>query len=120
MYTVENNKCVLKAEYIYDAWGNCKVTDSSGKEITLQSHIGNINPFRYRGYYYDVETGLYYCNSRYYSPELCRFIQPADVSTLNPSSVNRLNLYTYAVNNPISFSYSNSNAIGSCNDKTER
>ena len=34
--------------------------------------IGNINPIRYRGYYFDKETGLYYCNSRYYSPELCR------------------------------------------------
>ena len=43
---------------------------------------------------------------RYYSPELCRFIQPADVSSLNPSSINRLNLYGYANNNPIGIAYS--------------
>ena len=45
---------------------------------------------------------------RYYSPELCRFIQPADVSTLNPSSINGLNLYSYANNNPIGIAYSSS------------
>ena len=45
---------------------------------------------------------------RYYSPELCRFIQPADVSTLNPSSINGLNLYAYANNNPIGIAYSSS------------
>jgi len=42
---------------------------------------------------------------RYYSPELCRFIQPADVSTLSPSSINGLNLYSYANNNPIGIAY---------------
>ena len=71
------------------------------------------NPFMYKGYIYDVETGLYYCNSRYYSPELRRFIQPKNVSNLNPSSINGLNLYSYANNNSISFSYNNSSAIGS-------
>ena len=62
-----------------------------------------------------VEIQLFYCNSRYYSPELCRFIQPADVSSLNPQSINGLNLYAYANNNPISFSYNNSSAVGSTN-----
>ena len=45
---------------------------------------------------------------RYYSPELCLFIQPVDVSTLNPSSINGLNLYSYANNNPIGIAYSSS------------
>ena len=45
---------------------------------------------------------------RYYSPELCRFIQPADVSSLNPHSTNGLNLYAYANNNPIGIAYSSS------------
>ena len=48
-----------------------------------------------------VETQLYYCNSRYYSPELCRFISPDNVSYLDPSCVNGLNLYCYCMNNPI-------------------
>ena len=61
-------------KYHYDAWGNHKVLLPSGTIDTNASSIGNINPFRYRGYYYDVETQLFYCNSRYYSPELCRFI----------------------------------------------
>ena len=52
---------------------------------------------------------------RYYSPELGRFIQPADVSSLNPSSINGLNLYAYANSNPISFSYNNSSVVGSTN-----
>lgn len=50
---------------------------------------------------------------RYYSPELCRFIQPADVSSLNPSSINGLNLYSYANNNPISITYRSSSVDGS-------
>ena len=64
------------------------------------------NPFRYRGYYYDIETNLFLVTSLYYSPELGRFIQPADVSTLNSSSINGLNLYSYANNNPIGITYS--------------
>ena len=47
-------------------------------------------------------------SSRYYSPELGRFIQPADVSSLNPQSINGLNLYTYALNNPIAIKYDSS------------
>ena len=63
--------------------------------------LGNINPFRYKGYYYDIETGLFWLSSRYYSPKLCRFIQSVDVSSLNPHSINGLSLYFYANNNPI-------------------
>lgn len=47
---------------------------------------------------------------RHYSPELCRFIQPADISNLNPSSINGLNLYSYANNNPIGVAYGSSGA----------
>ena len=54
--------------YTYDAWGNVTVSG------TLATTIGVLNPFRYRGYYYDTETGLYYLNSRYYNPEFGRFI----------------------------------------------
>ena len=48
---------------------------------------------KYKGYYYDVETGLFWLSSRYYSPELCRFISPDSVDYLDPSSINGLNLY---------------------------
>ena len=50
-----------------------------------------------------VETGLFWLSSRYYSPELCRFISPDDIDYLNPESVNGLNLYCYCLNNPISY-----------------
>ena len=59
------------------AWGNLlSLTDGTGAPITSTTHIGYINPIRYRGYYYDVETGLYYLQSRYYDAKICRFINP--------------------------------------------
>ena len=82
-------------KYGYDAYGNCKI------DYTINSDLAHTNPIRYRSYYYDDETQLYWVSSRYYSPELCRFIQPADVSSLNPQSINGLNLYAYTNNNPI-------------------
>ena len=83
-------------EYAYDAYGNCKVLDS-----TTNYTLGNYNPIRYRGYYYDRETKLYYLNSRYYNPEWRRFISPDDTSYLDPDSVNGLNLYCYCGNDPV-------------------
>ena len=87
----------LQATYEYDAWGNHTVTNAT------DANIGNINPIRYRGYYYDVETQLFYCNYRYYSPELCRWISPDSIEYLDPSSINGLNLYCYCMNNPIMY-----------------
>jgi RHS repeat-associated protein len=82
--------------YAYDAWGNCTITlDTNG--------IASRNPIRYRGYYYDSETGFYYLNARYYSPELRRFISPDDTAYLDPESVNGLNLYCYCNNDPVNF-----------------
>ena len=88
-------------KYSYDAWGNCKVLNASGAEITDANHIGNLNPFRYRGYYYDTETKLYYLQSRYYDPEIGRFITIDDISYLAPDAINGLNLYAYCRNNPV-------------------
>ena len=87
--------------YIYDAWGNHKVVDNNGNEITDTAHIGNINPYRYRGYYFDTETGLYYLKSRYYDPETGRFISLDDISFADPDTINGLNLYAYCCNNPV-------------------
>ena len=55
--------------YNYDSWGS--ITSTSG---TMASSLGKLNPLRYRGYCYDEETGLYYLQSRYYSPDIGRFI----------------------------------------------
>jgi len=60
-----------------------------------------MNPFRYRGYYFDSETGLYYLQSRYYDPKTGRFISPDAYSYLEPDTVNGLNLYSYCNNNPV-------------------
>ena len=93
----------VEAKYAYDAWGNHVVLNPNGTTNTSSSFIGNINPIRYRGYYYDVETQLYYCNSRYYSPELCRWISPDSIEYLDPIAINGLNLYAYCMNNPIMY-----------------
>ncbi|HHU80748.1 MAG TPA: ParB N-terminal domain-containing protein, partial [Acholeplasmataceae bacterium] len=89
-----NGNIVVK--YVYDAYGN--ILQIIGNQI-----IGKKNPFRYKGYYYDDETSLYYCNSRYYVPEWGRWLNADDVSYLDPSSVNGLNLYAYCGNNPVMF-----------------
>lgn len=98
IYDESNN---FVASYSYDAWGNHKVYNASGIEATLPEHIGNVNPFRYRGYYYDRETNLYYCNSRYYNPELCRWMSMDSINYAEPKSVNGLNSYAYCMNNPV-------------------
>ena len=93
IYDVETDEVV--AEYSYDAWGNQNVKNKN------EDNIGDINPIRYRGYYYDKETQLYWVSSRYYSPELCRWISPDSIEYLDPQSINGLNLYAYCNNDPV-------------------
>ena len=84
--------------YEYDAFGkNINTKDSSSIQL------GILNPFKYKGYYYDDETGWFWLSSRYYSSELCRFINPDSVDYLKWESINGLNLYAYAKNNPIMY-----------------
>ena len=67
--------------------------------------VGTLNPIRYRGYYYDVETGLYYLQSRYYDPEIGRFISPDEFDYLGVDGTPlSFNLYTYCNNNPVKYS----------------
>ena len=68
-----------------------------------ESHIAILNPIRYRGYYYDTETRLYYLQSRYYDATLCRFLNSDNVNYLEPESIHGLNLYAYCNNNPVMF-----------------
>ncbi len=100
---IRNRSGAVVAKYEYDAWGNVTVTDAEGKEETSAEFIGNKNPIRYRGYYYDAETGFYYLQTRYYDPEICRFINADDyelIATL-AEIPGQLNLYAYCNNNPV-------------------
>ena len=91
----------LKAHYEYDAWGNViSITDNNGNAITNPNHIGNLNPFRYRSYYQDTETGLYYLMSRYYDAVTHRFIN-ADGYFQAGTSILDGNTFAYCANNPI-------------------
>lgn len=99
-----NGNTIVK--YDYDAWGlTKKIEDSS------TSYIGDLNPFRYKGYYYDSESAMYYCKTRYYVPLWGRWLNadsPTQIKLLN----NNINLYSYCFNNPISGYDSNGNMPG--------
>ena len=98
---IYNGVCELKAHYEYDAWGNViSITDNNGNAITNPNHVGNLNPFRYRGYYQDTETGLYYLMSRYYDAVTHRFIN-ADGYFQAGTSILDGNTFAYCANNPI-------------------
>ena len=89
------------AKYEYDDWGNVlTVTDASNSEITNPAHIANLNPFRYRSYYYDSESGLYYLMSRYYDPVTHRFVN-ADGYFQSGNGILDTNMNAYCRNNPI-------------------
>ena len=91
----------MVAKYEYDAWGNVlTVTNSNNSEITDPNHIANLNPFRYRSYYYDSESGLYYLMSRYYDPVVHRFLN-ADGYFQSGDNILDTNMNAYCGNNPI-------------------
>ena len=88
----------LVSTYDYDAWG--RVSENSTDKDT--QNIAEINPIRYRGYYYDSETGLYYVNSRYYDPATKRFVNSDNSEIIDGSNAHLLenNLFAYCFNNP--------------------
>ena len=91
-----NGTCV--AEYSYDAWGNCTIdSDTNG--------IAEINPLRYRGYYFDSDTGLYYLQSRYYDSNIGRFVNSDTplIVAVDAESLFQYNIFAYCNNNPISY-----------------
>ena len=93
--------CITLRRSAYGAWGNYSVHDDKGAKITKASFIGHINPLRYRGYYYDRETRLYYLQSRYYDFANCRFINADTFATTDANGFLSANMFAYCENNPI-------------------
>ena len=83
---------VMQAEYVYSPWGEI---------ISAEGDLAEINPLRYRGYYYDSETGFYYLQSRYYDPENHRFINADTYASTDSSDAIACNMFAYCGNNPI-------------------
>ena len=98
MVAILNTAGEAVVEYTYDAWGN--ILDIEG---SMASTLGQFNPLRYRGYVYDNETGLYYVSSRYYNPEIGRFIN-ADAAIGQIGNVQGTNMFAYCFNNPVNMS----------------
>lgn len=83
----------IVGNYEYDEWGN--TLNASSNDIT------SINPLRYRGYYYDNESGYYYLQSRYYDTNICRFINSDDISYVDKNAKLSTNIYSYCMNNSV-------------------
>ena len=92
----QNGKLVVK--YKYDAYGNSK-----GIEDTSGCNLGTRNPFRYKGYYYDDDTEMYYCKSRFYVPKWRRWLNSDSINYLEPQNITCLNLFAYCNNNPLMY-----------------
>ena len=93
-----DNSGNIVVKYKYDAYGNrISITDTSGCDL------GNINPFRYKGYYYDDDVEMYYCKSRFYVPLWHRWLNSDSINYLEPENITSLNLFTYCNNNPVMY-----------------
>ena len=91
------------ASYKYDAWGNCTVENFPLEGTDEDFSIGNLNPFRYRGYYWCEALQMYHLQTRWYDPTIGRFISPDSYEYLAPETTGGLNLYAYCLNNPIMY-----------------
>lgn len=70
-------------------------------ELSIAQTVSELNIYLYKGYIYDQETGLYYCQTRYYNPHIARWISIDSIDYLDPNCINGLNLYAYCGNNPV-------------------
>ena len=94
---IANSAGTLVVRYWYDAWGYAESCTG-----TMASTLGVLNPLRYRSYVYDQETGLYYVSSRYYDPEIGRWINADDTAYLGADgTLLSYNLFAYCKNNPV-------------------
>lgn len=96
------------AAYYYDEWGKLLGIETAA-DSEEQMEIAHANPIRYRGYYYDNETGYYYLQSRYYDPSICRFINADSFSYINNYSEFSKNAYAYCYNCPSMYYDANGN-----------
>ena len=93
----------VKATYTYDAWG---------RVLTAEGELAAINPLRYRGYYYDTDTGFYYLQSRYYDPIIKRFLNADSYESTGQGFIGT-NMFAYCNNNPVKYiDFTGSLAIG--------
>ena len=97
VYNADGDKI---GSYTYDAWGNCTVTVVSVSTTLEKNVVRSYNPFRYRGYYYDTETQLYYLQSRYYNPAWGRFLN-VDAYISTGTGLLGYNMYAYCGNSPV-------------------
>lgn len=87
----------LVVEYKYDAWGKLLATTG-----ILAGTLGKRNPFRYRGYIFDDETGFYYLTNRYYNPDVARFLNSDSAISLD-YALFYTNMFAYCINSPIMY-----------------
>ena len=89
--------------YFYDAWGNVTIKSDTGYTIyDIPGHAAADNPIRYRSYYYDAETQWYFLTTRYYSPNMHRFLNADGVLAAN-QDINAYNLFAYCSNDPVNY-----------------
>ena len=88
---IVNANGVIKAQYQYNAWG---------KVLSATGDMAAVNPIRYRGYYYDAETGFYYLQSRYYDPSIGRFINADSIVSTGQGFLG-YNIFAYCLNSPV-------------------
>ena len=93
-----NDVGVKLVSYVYDAFGNATITYHNGGASTTVVN----NPFRYRGYYYDTDLGMYYLQTRYYDPVIGRFISPDSYASTGTGLLG-CNMYAYCENNPVMY-----------------
>ena len=100
----------LVATYRYDPWGKVQgIFKPNGEKIPETAvHIAAYNPFRYRGYRYDGDTGFYYLQSRYYDPAICRFISADEYSDTGDGMLG-YNMFAYCLNDPVNRTDANGN-----------
>ena len=98
---IVNHQGKVMVEYTYDAWGN--ILKEKSNVTPSYATVKEFNPFRYRGYVYDTDTGLYYLQSRYYDPKAGRFINADDTAYVDTNSGTPLstNMFAYCENNQI-------------------
>ena len=98
----ENGEIILTCSY--DAWGRVNFGSTDMAHMTLAAKLSQINPFTYRGYCYDYDIGMYYLQSRYYDPEICRFINADSTDYLGATgTLLSYNLFAYCENDPVDY-----------------